>query len=98
MIYQILKRLLITGTGLALLFCMKKIILLPLLLFVFASCDSKKQSLIDSQKLINKKLTGLADSLNRVSDSASFYRIKSEIRVLQIRFDSLDNELDKFDK
>ena len=75
---------------------MKKINLLFLALLLFISCDSKKESLIDSQKLINKQLTGLSDSLNRVSDSQSFYRIKGEIHALQMRFDSLSNALKKF--
>ena len=74
---------------------MKKLILLPLLCFLFISCDSKKQSIIDSQKLVNKRITGLADSLKRVSDSESYIRIKEEIRVEQLRFDSLSNELNK---
>ena len=77
---------------------MKKLILLPSLLFFFVACDSKKESLIDSQKLINKQLTGLADSLQHVSDSVSFNRIKMEIRVLQLRFDSLNNELNDLKK
>ena len=76
---------------------MKKLILLPLFLFLVA-CDSKKQSIIDSQRLINKQLTGLSDSLHRVSDSESFNRIKREIQVLQLRFDSLSNELNNFKK
>lgn len=77
---------------------MKKLILLPFLLSFFVACDSKKQSIIDSQKLINKRLTGLADSLHHVSDSESYNRIKSEIHVEQIRFDSLKNELDKLNQ
>ena len=77
---------------------MKKLILLPLALFFFTSCDTKKQSIIDSQKMINKRLTGLADSLQHVSDSESYNRIKSEIRVEQLRFDSLSNELAKLNQ
>jgi len=77
---------------------MKKLILLLFLFFLFNSCDSKKESLIDSQKLINKQLTGLTDSLQHVSDSVSFNRIKTEIRVLQLRFDSLSNELNDLKK
>ncbi len=73
-----------------------KILKLLLVLFLFVSCDTKKQSIIDGQKLINKQLTGLADSLNRVSDSASLNRIRLEIHVLQIKFDSLGVELKKF--
>lgn len=76
---------------------MKKLNLL-LFILLFISCDSKKQSIIDSQKLINKQLTGLADSLHRVSDSESYLRIKKEVQVLQLRFDSLSNELKKFNK
>lgn len=74
---------------------MKKLILLPFFLSLFVACDSKKQGIIDSQKLINKRLTGLADSLQHVSDSESYNRIKSEIHVEQLRFDSLSNELNK---
>ena len=77
---------------------MKKLILLPLLLFVFAACDSKRESIIDSQKLINKRLTVLGDSLQRVSDQESIHRIKEEIRVEELRFDSLSNELNKLNK
>jgi uncharacterized protein YcfL len=77
---------------------MKKIILVPLLFFLFISCDSKKQSIIDSQKLINKKLTGLQDSLQHAGDSESLNRMKSEVRVLQLRFDSLSNELNKLNQ
>ena len=47
--------------------------------------------------MINKRLTGLADSLQRVSDSQSVYRIRSEIRIEQLRFDSLSNELNKLE-
>ena len=75
---------------------MKKLRSLSMLLVLLISCDTKKQSIIDSQKLINKQLTGLADSLKRVSDSQSFYRIKGEVVVLQQRFDSLSDELDKY--
>ena len=75
---------------------MKKFISLFILLLSFISCDTKKQSIIDSQKLINKKITGLADSLQRVGDSESYNRIKGEIYVLQLRFDSLSNELKKY--
>jgi len=75
---------------------MKKLKSLSMLLVLLISCDTKKQSIIDSQKLINKQLTGLADSLKRVSDSQSFYRIKGEVVVLQQRFDSLSDELDKY--
>ncbi|HVX27440.1 MAG TPA: hypothetical protein VHB70_13915 [Parafilimonas sp.] len=74
---------------------MKKLILLPFLFIFFISCDTKKQGIIDSQKLINKQLTGLQDSLRHVGDSESYNRIKSEIRVDQLRFDSLSNELNK---
>ena len=77
---------------------MKKLILLPFACLLFVSCDSKKQSIIDSQKMINKRLTGLADSLQHVGDTESLNRIKSEIRVEQIRFDSLTNELNKLKK
>jgi len=77
---------------------MKKIILLPFLMFFFVSCDSKKGSIIDSQKLINKKLIGLQDSLNRVSDSADHARMTSEVHALQQRFDSLSKELEKFER
>lgn len=77
---------------------MKKLILLPFACLLFISCDSKKESIIDSQKVINKKITGLADSLQHVSDSESLNRIKSEIRVEQLRFDSLSNELNKLKK
>ncbi len=77
---------------------MKTLKFLPLLSLFFISCDSKKDSIIDSQKLINQQLTGLADSLNRVSDTTSFRRIRSEIHVLQLRFDSLSVELKKFKK
>ncbi len=62
---------------------MKKLILLPFLLLFFISCDTKKESIIDGQKLINKQLTGLADSLKHVSDSEGIVRIKGEIAVLQ---------------
>lgn len=75
-----------------------KVLKLLSFILLFVSCDSKKESIIDSQKLINKQLTGLADSLNRVSDSASLFRIKSEIKVLQLRFDSLSVELQKFNR
>ena len=74
---------------------MKILKLLPFL-FLFIACDSKKESIIDGQKLINKQLIGLTDSLNRVSDSTSFHRIKSEIHILQLKFDSLSVELKKF--
>ncbi len=77
---------------------MKKLILVPILLFIFASCDTKKQSIIDGQKMINKRLTGLADSLQHVGDSESYNRIKSEIRVEQLRFDSLSDELSKLNE
>ena len=77
---------------------MKKLILLPLLFFLFVSCDSKKESIIDSQKLINKRITGLADSMQHVGDSESLNRIKGEIRVEQLRFDSLSNELNKLNQ
>ena len=77
---------------------MKKLILAPFVLFFFISCDTKKQSIIDSQILINKRLTGLADSLQHVADSESYNRIKSEIRVEQLRFDSLSNELNKLNQ
>ncbi len=77
---------------------MKILKLLPFLLVFTTSCDTKKESIIDGQKLINKQLTGLSDSLNRVSDSASFNRIKGEIHSLQLKFDSLGVELKKFKK
>ncbi|HEY2725992.1 MAG TPA: hypothetical protein VGI61_02385 [Parafilimonas sp.] len=77
---------------------MKKLILLPFVCLLFVSCDSKKESIIDSQKMINKRITGLADSLQHVGDSASLNRIKAEIRVEQLRFDSLTNELNKLKK
>jgi hypothetical protein len=77
---------------------MKKLVLLLFLFSLFNSCDSKKESLIDSQKLINKQLTGLADSLQHVSDSVSYNRIKKEIHILQLRFDSLNNELNNLKK
>ncbi|MEP6465141.1 MAG: hypothetical protein ABJB05_02495, partial [Parafilimonas sp.] len=67
---------------------MKKLIL-PFFILLFISCDSKKESIIDSQKVINKQLTGLEDSLKRVNDSTSHLRMKNEVRVLQLRFDSL---------
>lgn len=75
---------------------MKKILPCFLVLFLLTSCDSKKESIIDSQKLINNQLAGLADSLKRVSDSADYNRIKTEIHYQQYRFDSLNNELKKF--
>ncbi|MBV9961902.1 MAG: hypothetical protein JO072_06605 [Parafilimonas sp.] len=77
---------------------MKKLILLPVLLFFFVACDSKREGIIDGQKLINKRLTGLGDSLQHVSDSASIHRIKEEILVEELRFDSLNKELDKLKK
>jgi hypothetical protein len=52
---------------------------------------------MDSQKLINKQLTGLYDSLKRVSDSADFNRIKGKIDYLHFRFDSLSKELNKLE-
>jgi hypothetical protein len=70
---------------------MKKTWSLLFVLFILSSCDSKKESIIDSQKLINKQLTGLADSLKHVSDTVAFNRIKSEIHYLQFKFDSLSN-------
>jgi hypothetical protein len=76
---------------------MKKLILLSFAYLLCTSCDSKKESIIDSQKMINKRLTGLADSLQHVSDSQSIYRIRSEIRIEQLRFDSLSNELNKLE-
>ncbi len=75
---------------------MQKLKPLFFLLFLFGSCDTKKESIIDSQKLINKHITGLADSLKHVSDSESFNRIKTEIHTLQYRFDSLGIELKKY--
>ncbi len=77
---------------------MKKLNLLFLAFMLISACDSKKQSIIDSQKMINKRLTGLSDSLHHVGDSESYNRIKSEIRIEQLRFDSLNNELQKFDR
>jgi hypothetical protein len=77
---------------------MKKIILLQFLFFQFISCDSKKQRIIDSQKLINKRLTGMADSLQHAGDSESLNRIKAEISVEQLGFDSLSNELSKLNQ
>lgn len=66
------------------------------LLFLPGSCDTKKEGIIDSQKLINKQLTGLADSLQHVGDSEAYNRIKTEIHSLQYKFDSLSNELKKY--
>lgn len=77
---------------------MKKLILLPFLLMFFIACDTKRESIIDSQKLINKRLTGLADSLQHFSDSESIARIRGEIKTEQLRFDSLSNELNKLKK
>ena len=77
---------------------MKKLILLLFACVLFISCDSKKESIIDSQKMINKQLTGLQDSLQHAGDSESLNRMKSEVRVLQLRFDSLTNELNKLKK
>lgn len=69
----------------------------PLLLFfLLGSCDSKKESIIDSQKLINKQLTGLADSMKHAGDSESLTRMRTEVHALQYRFDSLGTELKKF--
>ena len=76
---------------------MKTLKLLPFL-FLFISCDTKKESIIDSQKLINNQIVGLADSLNRVSDTGSIHRIRFEIHTQQLRFDSLSNELKKLNK
>lgn len=77
---------------------MKKLILLPFLFVSFISCDTKKQGIIDEQKLINKQLTGLQDSLQHAGDSESIKRMQSEVHVLQLRFDSLSNELSKFNQ
>ena len=74
--------------------CMKRLILLPFFLCFFIACDSKKQRIYDNQKLINKQLAGLQDSLNHAGDSASLERMKSEVKVLQFQFDSLNNELE----
>ena len=66
------------------------------LLFLLGSCDTKKESIIDSQKLINKQLTGLTDSLKHAGDSESYNRMKTEVHYLQYKFDSLSNELKKY--
>ena len=66
-------------------------------LLLLTSCDSKKEGIIDGQKLINKQLTGLYETLNRISDSAEFYRLKHKIDSLHFKYDSLSTELKKFD-
>lgn len=78
---------------------MKKLILLASIsVAILTSCDSKKEGIIDEQKLINKNLTGLQDSMQHAGDSESLARMKSEAQVLQLRFDSLNNELKKYKK
>ncbi len=75
---------------------MKQIRPLFFTLLLLASCDTKKQGIIDNQKLINKQLTGLYDLQHRVSDSAEFYRLKRQIDSLHFKYDSLSTELKNF--
>lgn len=75
---------------------MKRIKPLFFTLLLLASCDTKKQGIIDNQKLINKQLTGLYETLKRQSDSAEFYRVQHKIDSLHFKYDSLSRELKKF--
>ena len=72
-----------------------KLILFTLLLLT--SCDSKREGIIDNQKVINKQLTGLYDMLNRLSDSTEIQRTKHKIDSLHLTYDSLSKELKKLD-
>lgn len=78
---------------------MKKLILLASFsATILVACDSKKEGIIDEQKMINKQLTGLQDSMQHAGDSTSLARMKGEAQVLQLKFDSLNNELQKYKK
>lgn len=76
---------------------MKKLVLSPLFLLLFVSCETKKSSVIAKQKVINQQLTGLYDSLEHFTDTPSINRIKGEIAVLQVQFDSLKTEYEKME-